>query len=324
MLREACHSLWRVRGPNVGLRGLSLLSSGLGYTKARVDGLALRIRRTRNHDLVDAMYAGVASTPPRRCNPAAQAAVHSVTSHHHLRMYLTAIKSLLRYCDDVAVVVHDDGTLDDQDASLVAEHLPDATLIERKTADQRMEGVLARYPHCRYLRRRVVNSLELFDNMLLAPAARVVNMNSDVLFLREPAELIAWLMGSEPSIVGVFEAEPAGQAAFLGRRGSRFPPHVTTALTCFYPDTCDLDFVEDVLADAEPDWFLAQNVYPLLYERQAADHAPRFFDERSYQASGVFDDGAVFRHYWTSTGKFIDVQQRDSGRVLAGLAVCDG
>ena len=320
MLREAYRSVWKVRGPNFGLRCLSLASSGLGRAKTNVDELSLRVRRTRNRNVLEAMYAGVTRTPPLRCNPAAHTAVHTVTSHHHLRMYLTAIKSLLRHHDDVAVVVHDDGSLEPSDVTLLEHHVSGVKLIERRGADAEMRGRLAPFPHCRRLRERVVNSLELFDNMLLAPAARIVNMNSDVLFLQEPSDVIAWMAGSDATIAGVFEAQPAEQAALLEQRGSRFPPHVTTALTCFYPDTCDLELVEDVLAETAMDWFTAQNVYPLLYERQAERHPARFFDEQSYQASGIFSDGAVFRHYWTSTGKFTDVQSRDSKRVLETLA----
>ena len=320
MFREAYRSVWRVRGPNAGLRGLSLLSTGLERAKTRVDELAVRIRRTRNRHVLDAMYAAVAGTPALRCNPDSSTAVHTVTSHHHLRMYLTALKSLLRYYDDVAVVVHDDGSLDAGDVALLTDHVAGLSVIPRASADRDMQPILARYPHCRRLRERVVNSFELFDNMLLAPAARVVNLNSDVLFLREPTAVLEWLAGGDGSIAGVYEAEPAGQAALLARRGSRFPAHVTTAFACFYPDTCDLDLVESVLAETTHDWFTAQNLYPLLYERQAPEHPARFFDRESYQASGVFTEGAIFRHYWTSTGKFTDVQARDSARVLQTLA----
>lgn len=319
MLREACRSVFEVRGLNIGLRGLAWLSSGLERAKASVDKFAVDIRRSRNRDLLLAMHAAVLGTPPVACHPAAETAVHTVTGHHHFLMYLTAAKSLLRYAGDLAVVVHDDGTLDAEDVALLKAHLPGVAHVDRKSADEQMSGLLARYPHCRKLRERVVNSLELFDNLLIAPRPRLINMNSDVLFLREPLELIRWIAGADPSIVGVFEAEPFGQAAFLERHGSAFPPHVTTALACLYPDAVDLDFVEHVLSTTAPDWFTAQNVYPLLYERSAARHRARFFDEREYQASGEFGDGAVFRHYWSSTGRFTHIQREDSTRVLAEL-----
>ena len=321
MFREAYRSVVRVRGPNVGLRGLAWLSSGLERAKASVDGLAVDIRRSRNRELLNAMHAGVLGTPPLPCNPAAETEVHTVTGHHHFRMYLTAIKSLLRYVGNLAVVVHDDGSLDTEDRALLKAHVPGVTFIDRESADAAMSTALARHPHCRKLRERVVNSLELFDNLLFARAPRLINMNSDVLFLDQPVELIRWIAGSDPSILGVFEAEPAEQAAFLARHGSSFPPHVTTALACLYPDTVDLDFVERILSTTTPDWFTAQNVYPLLYERSAEKHTARFFDEQKYQASGIFEAGGIFRHYWSSTGKFTDVQATDSARVISDLGV---
>lgn len=320
MFREAYRSVVKVRGPNFGLRGLAWLSSGLERAKASVDGLAVDIRRNRNRELLNVMHAAVLKTPPLVSNPAAATEIHTVTGHHHFRMYLTAIKSLLRYTPSLSVVVHDDGSLDSEDEALLRAHLPGVTYIDRKSADEQMRGVLARYPHCRKLRERVVNSLELFDNLLLVRAPRLINMNSDVLFLREPSEVIRWISGADPTILGVFEAEPAGQADFLARRGSAFPPHVTTALACLYREAVDLDFVERILSETTPDWFTAQNVYPLLYEHYAAKHGARFLDEREYQASGVFEEGAVFRHYWSSTARFTHTQAEDSARVLSALA----
>ena len=148
MIREAYRSVIRARAPNLGLRCLSLLSSGLGRAKTSVDGLALGIRRNRNRDLLQAMYAAVVRTPPLRCNPAAKTAIHTVTSHHHLRMYLAAIKSLLRYHGDVAVVVHDDGSLDGQDESLLRQHVPGVTYVDRASADRQLDRLLAGYPRC--------------------------------------------------------------------------------------------------------------------------------------------------------------------------------
>ena len=319
MFREAYRSVIGVRGTNVGLQCLAWLSSGLERAKTSVDGLAVDIRRSRNRELLIAMHAGVLDTPPIACNPAAQTSIHTVTGHHHFRMYLTAVKSLLRYAPDLAVVVHDDGSLNSDDVAHLKAHLPGVTHIDRKSADEQMNELLARYPHSRKLRDRVVNSLELFDNLLLARTRRVINMNSDVLFLREPAELLTWIAGDDPAIVGVYEAEPAGQAAFLARHGSAFPPHVTTALACLYPEAADLDFVESILSVTTPDWFTAQNVYPLLYERLAAKRSTRFLDERAYQASGVFEEGAIFRHYWSSTAKFTQTQSKDSARVFSEL-----
>jgi hypothetical protein len=301
------------------LSPLSRVSAGLGYAKEALDNWIIQTRRHRNQGLLRTMHEGILSTPPIRCNPAAKVEVHTVTAHHHLTMYLTALKSLLRYYSDLAVVVHDDGTLERDSLQQLKQHVDGIKIITRCESDARMQSVLAGFPYARALRGRVVNSIELFDNILLAETDRVINMNSDVLFLRDPVELVAWIAREESSCLGVYEERPAGQERFLLDRACPLPPHVTTALTCFHRDVYDLSFVENVLTDTTPDWFTAQNIYPLLYHRQQDRHPVRYFDRESYQASGIFTDSAVFKHYWTSTGLFADLQASDSKRVIGEL-----
>jgi hypothetical protein len=161
--------------------------------------------------------------------------------------------------------------------------------------------------------------MELFDCILLAETERIVTMNSDVLFFQEPTELIEWILRDNQSIAGVYEERPAEQRAFLLKRDCPFPPHVTTALTCFYRGIYDPVFVEEVLANTRAGWFTAQNVFPLLFHNHRGQNRTRFFDKERYQASGVFPSDAIFRHYWTSTGRFTDLQCQDSGRVIGEL-----
>jgi hypothetical protein len=301
------------------LRFLSPMGRWLGYVKERMDAALIRSQRYRDKGLLRAMHARVLTTAHSRCNAEATVEVHTLTAHHHLRMYLTAIKSLLRFYDDVAVVVHDDGSLNAEDAVTLRDHVRGIRIIKRASADAEMQSRQAACPASRRLRDKVVNALEVFDNILLARTERLVNLNSDVLFLSEPTELVEWIAKDDRSIAGVYEKTPAKQKDFLAAFGCPFPPHVTTALACLPRDIFDASFVEDILSRAESDWFTAQNVYPLLYHHQGDRHRVRFFDEDRYQSSGVFREGAAFRHYWTSTGWFSDLQACDSKRVLDAL-----
>ena len=90
-------------------------------------------------------------------------------------MYLAAIKSLLRFEPNVAVVAHDgDGDITDDDARILTEHIPGIRVIDRKSADAQMEGLLARHPVCTDYRSRVVNALELLDHLLLSRTNAVI------------------------------------------------------------------------------------------------------------------------------------------------------
>jgi hypothetical protein len=50
-------------------------------------------------------------------------------SHNHLAMYLTSIKSLLRFYNNLSVVVHDDGTLKEQDKNILNNHIRNIKII---------------------------------------------------------------------------------------------------------------------------------------------------------------------------------------------------
>jgi len=125
------------------MRPLSAVSTGLGYIKDGLGDSLIKTLRYRNKNVLTRMYETVLSTPALRCNPSASVEVHTLTAHHHLTMYLTAIKSLLRYYDDVAVVVHDDGSLDASDGARLRDHVNGIRLIGRATADAEMAVLLA-------------------------------------------------------------------------------------------------------------------------------------------------------------------------------------
>ena len=297
----------------------SAVGAMVSFVRDTYNNLVIDNRKNKNSDLLIRMHKEIRNTPRLPCNPNATCELHTLTAHHHLDMYLTALKSLLIHFSDIAVVTHDDGSLTDEDKALLITHVNGIKIIDKAAADEKMTAILADYPHCRALRTRIVNSLELLDNIVLAKTEKTINMNSDVLFFKRPDELISWIEGDSTDILGVFEAQPAEQKAFLKAHRSRFSPHVTTALTCFYKSLLDLDFVERILENTRCGWFTSQNIFPLLYERKKHDHKTLFFDEETYQASGKFDAKPIYRHYWTSTGLFITLQTEDSRRVIVSL-----
>src|ERR1700752_3681003 len=91
-------------------------------------------------------FEPVNSTKPLRCNPVAQTELHTLTCHEHVFMYITAIKSLLRFAPDIAVVVHDDGSLTRKDIATIEQHILGIKLIRRGEADAIVGELLASYP----------------------------------------------------------------------------------------------------------------------------------------------------------------------------------
>ena len=234
-------------------------------------------------------------------------------------MYMTMLKSLLRFHDDIAVVAHDgDNTITETDRALLKRHIEGIEILDKETADKAMLTALAAYPRCLKYRSRIVNAVELLDFNVLAHRDKLVLVNSDVLFLEKPQRLIDWIMSDGKEVVAVYEESPARQREDLATLNVDFPAHLTIALMCSHGSLFDPVFVEEVLSKRENDWFIGQNIYPMLVARRP-DLRFEFFDRDEYQASGVFKEGAVFRHYWSSTGLFAGTQFTDAGSVITRL-----
>jgi lipopolysaccharide biosynthesis glycosyltransferase len=111
-------------------------------------------------------------------------------------MMLTSAKSLLRYCPPVALVLHDDGSLTDDDQAQLRKHLPGANIIRRGDADAVMRTVLPKAVFDK--RQKHLFLLKLFDFNHFNRGTHTLLLDSDILFLQEPTEVIAWMRDPEP------------------------------------------------------------------------------------------------------------------------------
>lgn len=267
-------------------------------------------------------FEPVNATKPLRCNPASQTELHTLTCHEHVFMYITAIKSLLRFVADIAVVVHDDGSLTRKDIATIEQHISGIRLIRRGEADAIVGELLASYPRTASYRDAVINSLEFTDHALLASREKVIITNSDTLFLRRPEEIVRWINADNGEVLCVYEKEPVQQAEFLARLHSPFPPHLTLALVCLCKpvvEAVDMEEIMDRVEQTDNPWFIGQNSLPVLIGKNVREDKIRFLDSSIYQASGVFEGDAVFRHYWTSIANLRPQYSADAARVIAEL-----
>ena len=288
------------------------------YSSAR----AIYSRLRTNQKELYYKFRSVHLTKPLRCNPNSRTELHALTCHNHLFMYITAVKSLLRFVSDVALVVHDDGSLTAKDIARIKHHVEGIKVIRRRDADRITRELLGPFPKTRNYRAAITNSLELTDHALFAGREKLLIINSDVLFLQRPDEVIQWMASDNGEVICVYEEEPRHQAAFLARARSSFPAHVTLALVGLYKDIVDPAETEELLNYAGPShesWYLGQNALAALIGRKIEPNKLRFLDQRLYQASGVFTEGAVFRHYWTSMASLRKQHFADAAKVIADL-----
>lgn len=122
---------------------------------------------------------------------AATTEVHMLVHHAKARDGVWAAYSFARQAQrPIQLVIHDDGSLTDEDCAEFYKVLPNARIIHRAEADQRIAEPLARYPLLRSLRERNVLMLKLTDVFLLSHAEHIVYIDSDVLTFRCPCEVL--------------------------------------------------------------------------------------------------------------------------------------
>jgi hypothetical protein len=150
-------------------------------------------------------------------------------------------------------------------------HVPDARIIVQEDADARVLDALGdRYPRLVEARRASPFMMKLIDPVLLASADRIVILDSDVLFFREPRELRAhvesapadaWLFQQDPvSTYNVTEEESASAL------GIRIPERVNSGIAVVPRCLVDLELCERLLEHPDvrrPSGWIEQTLFAL-------------------------------------------------------------
>jgi hypothetical protein len=100
-------------------------------------------------------------------------------------MALICLKSLLATSQEkLQLVIHDDGSLTDEDQTLVRSDLPDSLLVSREQADCELARILEVLPTLRQARTRLPHLLKVLDVPVSCHGENVCFIDSDVFFLR--------------------------------------------------------------------------------------------------------------------------------------------
>ena len=314
---------------NKGLQFFKILASpthrlGLRFSRYmrkkydRVLGLSLLkyIRKEYNRVLQVIL---ISKTPAVSCVLYGRPEIHSLVSHRHTYNYILAIKSLLRFYNDVTVIVHDDGSLTKKDKRTIKKHIENINIIDRDYADEKINKKLDHYPNCRRYRDEYVNSLQLFDFMFISESSKIISLDSDILFFKKPETLVDWLRDGK-NIIPLWEREPFRSREFLAKINldDCFIP-MCIGLMCFYKEIMDLDLLEEILSKIKIfDWWTGQGVYPILVNKHIKKHELSFFEPSLYQDGHGFSDGQISRHYWFSRGTS-NIYLSDRKRIIREL-----
>jgi hypothetical protein len=125
------------------------------------------------------------------------AEVHILTSYRDWQMAFWAIYSLISSTHrGIRIAIHDDGTLPEEAHRRFTEYFPDSRIVPVAEADSAVKSKFKNHKRLLHLRNRLKHFWKLTDFALFCDHPRMIVLDSDVLFFREPVDLLAGPRGS--------------------------------------------------------------------------------------------------------------------------------
>ncbi|MDH3461853.1 MAG: hypothetical protein OEM00_12955 [Burkholderiaceae bacterium] len=175
------------------------MTSATGGLRSSLTSLVPWRLRSLNNLVVaspNALFAGVKHTPPQPVDGTSPIEVHALVCSRDVNMMLTSAKSLMRYCPPVALVIHDDGSLTCDDCAQFQLHLPGVRVLARSEADEAMRAVLPQEIFDK--RQKHIFLIKLFDFNHFNCGTHTLMLDSDIVFLRKPDEIVQWMHDESP------------------------------------------------------------------------------------------------------------------------------
>jgi hypothetical protein len=188
--------------------------------------------------------------------------VRTLIGHQQVETGLKCLPSLSGFSrESMTLLIHDDGTLSDEDCDRLIAALPGASIVRRPDADARIEPLLARYPKCRQYRQHHPLGLKLLDMALFEPQ-ELAYCDSDILFLKSYTGLFKW-PGDQTSAIFMQDIQDAyslhpWHVYPFGK--IRVPQKINSGLILFRTSVYDLEFIE---------WFLGQKRLESVFKKRA-------------------------------------------------------
>jgi hypothetical protein len=158
----------------------------------------------------------IRESPPLPCDPKASCNIHTMLSAHDFPLYLVAIKSFLRYYQSVGVVVHSDGSLTERHETILRRHVPGCTILRAIDMDNHAREIIGTDSYLAQWRAIDVSWRRLVDTEIWNPCGKRIIMDSDILIMRRPDEVIAWIEQDEsPRLMGRQPDDPTPLTATL-------------------------------------------------------------------------------------------------------------
>lgn len=206
------------------------------------------------------------------------ASVHLLVSSKTWRMGLMAVLSFEYFSGRRwKIFVHDDGSLDQKSRRAVLAKLPGAVIITKEAADKTFNSHFAGYPACTRHRKNHNFFLKFFDPWLYAPSKRYILLDADVIFYRQPREIVEWVTRADLGCLymrDIKEVFCTSRESIERYCGFRVPSPFNAGFLCMDKGAIDPDFCERFLSEfenkSEHPQFLEQTLHALCVARHGS------------------------------------------------------
>lgn len=195
----------------------------------------------------------------------ADAEVHVLVCRRDAWLTVLALKSLLRFpAARLAVSLTDDGSLRPDQRERIERHIPGCRWLPRYCSEESLAEALRTRPHLDSLYGSEFHMIaKLLHPVLLSRCPRVIQLDADTAFFREPLQLLSWARGEESAayyLHDVPEKEatvPPEVRSAWGELAAAMPAgsggwsleycYFNAGLLLYRPEQCQLDRAEAFL-----------------------------------------------------------------------------
>ncbi|HBE71623.1 MAG TPA: hypothetical protein DDW52_26060 [Planctomycetaceae bacterium] len=253
--------------------------------------LAYQFRSTLKHGVSTAWYRDVVrkrilKSSPIEANDNSDCEIHVMTSDSDWLNLMWALKSFYHASErQYALCIHDDGTLSAEARDSLRQHFPQARLLDRSTAEQDVLNSLQTRPRCHEFRSSNHLSPKVFDFRHYLNADRMLLLDSDVLFFREPSALLSRieddgyrLNSVNADVDSAYTVDPND---IQERFGFELVGRFNSGLGVIHKDSLNLDWIEEFLGVpgiVGHFWRIEQTLYALCSCRYGVELLPDTYD----------------------------------------------
>ncbi|TVP61465.1 MAG: hypothetical protein EA343_14110 [Nodularia sp. (in: Bacteria)] len=271
-----------------------------------IGSLVLNLQQKYKHGLHTAYYRDIVRQQILDSNPITNCSdytceIHVLTSANDWLNLVWALKTFYHFSQrQYPLCIHDDGTLTQENIATLKYHFPDARIIDRKQADEKVLPLLSSYPRCLEFRKTNHLSPKVFDFAAYLQSDRLLLLDSDILFFQAPTELLNRIENPDyqfntlnADVASAYTVEPE---AVKNHLGFDLAEKVNSGLGLIHKRSLSFDWIEEFLG--LPDiighfWRIEQTIYALCSSRFGVELLPPAYD---VHLEGNIN-GSPSRHY---------------------------